>query len=284
MPKRSWEEALIHARGNSWFRPLGRNILKIPGAGRLLRGFMHTVMPRGHRLWVQIPAGPAEGMYLKVEPYLEQSYMTGHPEPAVQAEILNHLKAGSCFYDVGAHIGYYSLVAARVVGQEGRVVAFEPDPDNLAALRENLLRNVLPHVDVIPAAVWKHSGSVAFQRSASESPEISSRRGAVVGANAESIDSGRIEVEAVSLDEIAQDYRPPTMIKIDVEGGEVEAIQGARRLIAHSRPILLIEVHHQAAATFLQSELQQNYRVDWLASHPKFPFPRHLLARPASDF
>ena len=250
----------------------------------MLRAFMHKVMPRGHRIWVQIPAGPAAGMYLKVEPYLEQSYMTGNPEPDVQTEIVNHLKPGGCFYDVGAHIGYYSLLAARLVGHAGRVVAFEPDPDNLAALKENLLRNVLPQVDVIPAAVWKFSGSVAFQRSAAESPEISSRRGAVVETNVESIDSGRIEVEAVSLDEIARDHRPPTLIKIDVEGGEVEAIQGASNLIAHAKPILLIEVHHQAAATFLETELQQNYRIDWLASHPRFPFPRHLLARPASDF
>jgi FkbM family methyltransferase len=148
-------------------------------------------------------------------------------------------------------------------------------------LHENLSRNHLSEVEVIPAAVWNHSGNVTFQPSAAESPEVSSRRGEVVGSNGEAPGSGRIKVEAVSLDEFARDHRPPTLIKIDVEGAEVEALQGARNLIAQTRQILLVEVHHHPAATFLENQLgQDDYRIEWLARHPKFPFPRHLLARP----
>jgi FkbM family methyltransferase len=195
------------------------------------------------------------------------------------------LRPGGCFYDVGAHIGFYSLLAARLVGEEGCVVAFEPDPTNVAVLHENLSRNDLTEVDVIPVAVWNHSGHVTFQRSAAESPEVSSRRGTVVGSNGEAPGSGRIKVEAVSLDEFARDHRLPTMIKIDVEGAEAEALQGAGSLIAQTRPILLVEVHHQPAATFLENQLRQgNYKMEWLARHPKFPFPRHLLARPRCEF
>lgn len=274
-------EALARARRNRWLRPLGRSLLGLPGAGRVLRQFMHELLPKGGRVWSRIPAGPARGFWLRVEPYLEDRYVTGCPEPGVQEEILRHLRPGGCFYDVGAHIGFYSLLAARLVGEEGRVVAFEPDPTNVAVLQENLTRNNLSEVEVIPAAVWNHSGHVTFQRSAAESPEVSSRRGGVVGSNREAPGSGRIEVEAVSLDEFARDHRLPTMIKIDVEGAEVQALQGARNLIAQTRPILLVEVHHQPAATFLEDQLRQNdYRIEWLTRHPKFPFPRHLLARP----
>jgi len=71
------------------------------------------------------------------------------------------------------------------------------------------------------------------------------------------------------------------LIKVDVEGGEAEVLSGAQKLISQSRPIWLIEVHHQQAAVFLEENLRQyNYGIEWLAMHPQFPFPRHLLARP----
>lgn len=207
--------------------------------------------------------------------------MSGCPEPAVQAEIVKHLHPGGCFYDVGAHIGYYSLLAARLVGRQGRAVAFEPDPINAAALQENLSRNNLHQVEVIPAAVWNVSGQVKFQRSSALSPEVSSRRGKVAGPAGEGLGAGLIESEAVTLDAFAQNHPVPTMIKIDVEGAEAEVLQGAQRLISQARPIWLIEVHHQQAMDFLEENFRQNgYRTDWLARHPQFPFPRHLLAQP----
>jgi FkbM family methyltransferase len=274
-------ETLARVRRNSWLRPLGRTLLGLPGAGRLGRRFLHILLPRGRRVWSQIPAGPARGLWLKVEPYLEERYLTGCPEPGPQEEILRHLRPGGCFYDVGAHIGFNSLLAARLVGKGGRVVAFEPDPSNAAVLHENLSRNDLTEVEVIPAAVWSHLGIVTFQRSAAEHPEMSSRRGRVVVSTDEAAGSSLIEVEAVTLDAFARDHPAPTMIKIDVEGAEAEVLRGAQKLISHARPVWLLEVHHQNAATFLEEDLRQNgYRIEWLARHPEFPFPRHLLARP----
>ena len=276
-----WKRALVAARGNRLLRPLGRRLLKFPAAGQVLRQFMHGVMPRGKRVWVQISAGPAEGLWLKVEPYLEEQYLTGCPEPAVQACIMETLQPGDCFYDVGAHIGYYSMVAARRVGVRGRVIAFEPDPANVETLQGNLSRNGLSQVEVIGAAVWKQSGDVSFQRSARDSPTLSSRRGRVVPSSSSSPASSRIRVESVSLDEFAPRHGFPKLIKIDVEGAEVEVLQGARKLVARSSPILLIEVHHLPAADFLENQLRQDgYSLQWLERHPKFPFPRHLLAWP----
>jgi len=254
----------------------------LPGAGSVLRRFILRVLPRGSRIWFHIPTGPGRGLWLKVEPYLEHGYFSGFPEPGVQEEIIRHLRPAGCFYDAGAHIGYYSLIASRLVGKGGRVVAFEPDPANVDVLRENLLRNGVSNVDVITAALWSHSGVVTFQRSASEGPEVSSRRGAVVAPNGKGLEAGLIRVEALTLDAFAADYDPPTMIKIDVEGAEVEVLEGAQNLVARIRPVLLLEVHHQAAATFLQDRLRQNgYEIEWLAGRPGFAFPRHLLARPS---
>ena len=142
-------------------------------------------------------------------------------------------------------------------------------------------RNPLAQVEVIPAAVWNHSGYRTFQLSATESRAASSRRGAVVGANGEVPGPNQIKVETVSLDDFSRDKRLPTVIKIDVEGAEAEVLQGARNIIAQAAPVLIVEVHCQSAAAFLENQLpQDDYRIEWHERHPKFPFPRYLVARP----
>jgi len=275
------KEALVRARRNSRFRSLGRTLFKLPVSGDILRQFTHRILPRGERVWLQVPTGPGRGLWLKVEPYQEERYLSGYPEPGVQEEILNHLRPGGCFYDVGAHIGFYSLLAARLVGKGGHVVAFEPDPANAAVLQENIARNDLGQIEVVPVALWSRCGVVAFRRSASEHPEVSSRRGAVVSANGRARSDDTIEVQAMTLDAFAENQPLPTMVKIDVEGAEVEVLKGAQKVTSQTRPALLLEVHHLQAATFLEDQLQQkDYRIDWLAPHQGFPFPRHLLALP----
>jgi FkbM family methyltransferase len=245
---------------------------------------MHEFLPRGRRVWSQIPTGPARGLWLRIEPYLEEKYLTGCPEPGVQEEILHHLRPGGCFYDVGAHIGFYSLLAARLVGEEGRVVAFEPDPINVTVLHEDLSRNDLSVVDVVPAAMWSHLGNVTFQRSTAVHGEESSRRGKVVALTGEGFACNLIKVEAVTLDSFTWHNRPPTMVKVDVEGAEVEVLKGAQKLASQIRPVWLFEVHHQQAANFLAENLQQNkYNIKWLPRHPDFPFPRHLVAQPEEE-
>jgi FkbM family methyltransferase len=161
-------------------------------------------------------------------------------------------------------------------------VAFEPDPANVDVLQENLSRNAVSNVDVIPTALWSHCGVVTFQRSASDRPEVSSRRGAVIAPSGKGLKAGQIRVEALTLDAFAGDHGVPTMIKIDVEGAEVEVLKGAQKLILRTKPVLLLEVHHQPAATFLQDRLRQDgYEIEWMAGQLGFAFPRHLLARPS---
>jgi len=133
-----FKEALVRTRRALWLRPIARSVLRLPVAGEALRRLMHRILPRGARIWSQVHSGPARGLWLKVEPYLEDRYLSGYPEPAVQDEIVKHLLPAGCFCDLGAHIGYYSLLAARLVGEAGCVVAFEPDPANVAMLRENI--------------------------------------------------------------------------------------------------------------------------------------------------
>jgi FkbM family methyltransferase len=116
------------------------------------------------------------------------------------------LGPGAVFFDVGAHVGFYSLMASRRVGQAGRVVAFEPNPRNIDYLRRHVALNTVTNVEIVEAAVSSSDGWVGF-----EAPGDSSM-GQV------SNDAGT-SVRSVSLDAWAAAHNVlPTVMKIDVEG------------------------------------------------------------------
>jgi FkbM family methyltransferase len=278
------KQALIYARTTPWLRPLGRAALGVPFVGRALRRRQLSILPPGERVWVQVKQGLAKDLWMKVEPYRESSYLRGDAEKQVQLMLSKLLKPGDCFFDVGAHIGFYSLIAARLIGGGGQVIAFEPDPHNATILRENVARNGFSNIEVVSAAVWKCDGVLHFQRGGDFCGGKSSRRGAVIEANGRSDQGETISVSAITLDSYVVHCKPPSLIKIDVEGAESEVLKGAGRILAKTAPALICEVHHNRAAAFIEEFLTaKNYVVQWMASHPQFPFPRHVLALPADD-
>ena len=126
------------------------------------------------------------------------------------------------FYDIGANIGLFSLLAARLVGKEGRVVAFEADPEIAARLREHVARNEFGWITVEEKAVWSEPRTVFFART---DPATSPDRGLghVVSASA----GDTIQVSAESLDDYTWTQPAPDFLKCDVEGAEVEVFRGA---------------------------------------------------------
>jgi FkbM family methyltransferase len=148
------------------------------------------------------------------------------------------LRPGDVVYDVGAHIGYMTLVFLRCVGPEGRVHAFEPSEKAFAYLE----RNVSPSdpVELRRQAVGSREGSILFA-------ECDSLALSNVAGFGTPLSRGRPErrypVAVVTLD--AHRARtggpPPRFVKIDVEGYEVEVIRGMRKLLAEALPILLFE-------------------------------------------
>jgi FkbM family methyltransferase len=174
------------------------------------------------------------------------------------------------FYDVGANIGFFSLMAARIVGPKGRVVSFEADPENAARLRENLVRNKLTHARVEEKAVWSESGTVIFER---VDPGTSPDRGLGHISTNDSA-AGAITVEAVSLDQYTTAHPPPDFLKCDVEGAEVAVFQGATKLLSGKGLIFLVEMHspenHRA---LLDLFISHGYRCQALDHN-------HVLALP----
>jgi FkbM family methyltransferase len=270
----NWEVP-IQRLSTSWkVRRLYSALRKLPRIGPVLREFVRGVLPVEMRVWSRIKAGPGKGLWIHLDPRFEIDYVRGVYEQAVERTLSQHLRPGSVFYDVGAHIGVLSLVAARLVGAHGVVFAFEADPANVARVEEHVRRNGFEQIHILPCAVWSSRGSLRFERASVQS---SLNQGAVASEQAETL-ANMIDVESITLDDFIRSHALPDVIKIDVEGAESAVLRGSERVFATKRPVLICEVHHEHASREVSRWLlERNYSFEWLVDSPNFP--RHLVAR-----
>ena len=195
--------------------------------GRLQGDFKHAD--------VTIVRGEAAGLRINSADTIA-GYARGSAEPLVQEALVRELRPGAVMYDIGANIGFFSLIGARAVGPDGRVVAFEPLPDNLRWLRHNAALNGFGHVEVVEAAVGAAAGQASF----------------AVGGTAGwgRLDAGgAVPVEVIRLDELVAGggIPAPDLIKMDIEGGEVDALDGMAGTLTEHAPTLIVEVHETLA-------------------------------------
>lgn len=142
------------------------------------------------------------------------------------------IKPGDVVYDIGANVGFYTLLSSVLTGDQGRVYAFEPLPRNLRDLREHIEINGIVNCRVIEAAVAQEDGEACFD------PSLNRSQGRLSA-------SGTILVRTVALDSLLRQtsISPPSLMKIDIEGAEVECLRGAARTITSSRPIIFLATH-----------------------------------------
>lgn len=208
--------------------PLFRR-LEFRGKGRLRR-----VLPvRGHGT---AEAGFPGGFRLRLDlrESLQRDFLFGLYDRRELELVREHLGEGD-FVDVGAHVGLYTVAAAK--STSGRVLAFEPNPSARAQLAANLALNGCRNVLVVPKAVGAAPGRALLHVPATPDPSFSS------------LDPGRfaegkpVEVEVTTVDgEVTVAELRPSVVKIDVEGGELAVVAGMRDTIAEHRPVLLVEV------------------------------------------
>lgn len=176
------------------------------------------------------------------------------------------VKLGNVVFDIGAQAGFYSLLASVLVGNQGKVFAFEPLPRNLSYLRTHLEINQIKNVTVLAVAVAQTSGIACFQ----ESP--SSYQGKLSS-------EGGLQVEAIGLDEwVALGKIPlPNLIKMDIEGAEAKALKGARQVLTQARPTLFLAIHGRSIyqqCTQLLKDLGYEFKIlDW---HGNGELPKNL--------
>jgi FkbM family methyltransferase len=228
----------------------------------------------GTRVWCRIPKGLGKGLWVCLDSRFDTYYAGGNYEPLIERALSTHLRPGSVFYDCGAHLGVMSMLAARIVGDTGAVFAFEPDPENVARIREHALRNGLHQINIMPRAVWSCGGGRLLFRRAS--PQSSRNQGAIE-TDPKRSGENTIEVESICLDEFAQKHPSPTVIKIDVEGAEPAVLRGSKEVVRSVQPVLICEVHNdQASKDAAEFLLKHGYTFEWLQD--SVHFPRHLVA------
>jgi FkbM family methyltransferase len=158
-----------------------------------------------------------------------------------------YLKSGDLFVDVGANIGVYSLWAAEVEGVD--VVAFEPSSTTHPRMLENIHMNSLEsRITVLRKAVGSQAGTVAFTTDLDATNSVVAE---AAGHSAEHVEL----VEQTTLDREMAVAARPAIIKIDVEGGELDVLRGARSTILRHRPALLIEVNDPAGLSAVLGDL-----------------------------
>jgi FkbM family methyltransferase len=159
----------------------------------------------------------------------------GGPEYKLARWFIRNLKPADSFYDAGASYGFYTMLASEFVGPQGEIHAFEPLPEIHARLAANA-----PGARVVNAALWDKAGTATlFRNPISDSFNTLDPEAAALGAGAA---GPKLEVNCVTLDAYAKTHRPPTVIKIDVEGGEKRLIAGGIETLRATRPAIAMEI------------------------------------------
>jgi FkbM family methyltransferase len=190
--------------------------------------------------------------------------LSGHYEDHLSAVFEKYCTSGMTVVDVGANLGYYSLLASRLVGATGRVVALEPNSENCRLLLSSLRLNESRNVQLLPVAADRATGWAYYSTH--------------VGSNGGLIDDGELlshpgtVVPTFPLDDLVDG--PVGFLKMDVEGAEGRVVEGARRLIARDRPIVTTELKDEMLRRVSGITI-----ADYLSSFEKLGYTPSLLEK-----
>jgi FkbM family methyltransferase len=238
-------------------RRLTEILTRHPRLLAVLRPLVNRAVP-SEMTTVTVRSGLAAGATLRIDPQLEKFYWTGAHDREVQEALARMLRPGMVCWDVGAHSGFMTLIASRLVGPEGRVVAVEPIEANRRRLEEHLALNRVTNVTVVPLALADRSGSGTMVER-----DESSFQWSLDGS-----DGGlrSVHVQLSTLDALASEVGVPDVLKIDVEDAELDVLRGGRLTIAERRPAMVVEFLTAARAREAEEELA-GYRFSRLDDH-----------------
>lgn len=195
-------------------------------------------------------------------------YNTHTYEPHVSREIESHLKPGMTFVDIGANIGFFTLMGANLVGEDGQVFAFEPNPENCDLIRQSVEKNEFGNVNVYQNALAEIRQTFEFS--------VDSSNGRILHEAHTENTMANYTVQAITLDEVLPDLSRLDLIKMDIEGAEPRAWQGMTQTIKKYRPIIIFEFSPEAIQLTSQTKpedflmaLQQTYNLFVLSDSGK---------------
>lgn len=214
------------------------------GKGRIRRAFLDPVLPPEPFEFVTTePLGGKISLRYREE--LGFNYLVyGGFETAEIIELCRLARPRTAAVDVGANVGIFTVALARAVGPDGSVVAFEPLEENTARLEANLERNALVNVDIHTEALADREGTI--EMTLSEDPAY----GSTVNEHIHKASGGSASIRVTRLDRVWAELGDPelSVLKIDVEGGELAVLHGAMRILRSQSPAILIEAHDDRLA------------------------------------
>jgi FkbM family methyltransferase len=206
------------------------------------KSLVRELLPRRH-VAHRIMTGPLRKMRIVTSWHDYPAAILGYTERKLTEWLLSNAQPGETWLDVGANCGYTSLALSRAVGPRGRVFAFEPALSTAACLERTGLANGLDHLVALPLAL-SDSPRTVVSRFATERGMIDSQLPA--GGNVQMTSIVAVGLDAI-WDGIANGNRVVDGIKIDVQGMELEALRGMRRLLAEFRPKIVLEIHRDVS-------------------------------------
>ena len=167
--------------------------------------------------------------------YPPAAMVMGKYEPETTRLMDRVITQGMTVLDVGAHVGYFSLLAAKAVGPEGKVYSFEPEPENFRLLTENATLNGYRQIEAINRAISATEGEVPFFLTALDTGRHSLFQHGLP-------ESTVVEVQTITLDRFLEDrgWPPIGMLKIDVEGAELDVFRGMKQMLGRTLPSFMI--------------------------------------------
>lgn len=191
-------------------------------------------------------------------------------DPTLLALTQEFVRPGAVVWDVGANVGLFSFSAAWAAGPAGRVVALEPDTWLVRLLGRSAQRAAGAPVDVVPIAVSDTDG-VGLFHVARRSRATSHLHG--FGTTQTGGARHLQYVPTLTLDTIARFFPAPDLLKVDVEGAELLVLNGARSLLAASRPVLICEVARENAEATARLLRDLDYEIYDAAASPRATTP-----------
>jgi FkbM family methyltransferase len=196
--------------------------------------------------------------YLPNDKYIGQRVALEKYEPYETELIQRQVKFGDVIVDVGANIGYYTILLASKVGKKGKVFAFEPDKTNFEILEKNIKANNLENVVAINAAVGSSNGEKILYKS-EENLGDHKLYETPLGYAASPLDKGE-KIKIIKLDDFFKNPKID-LIKIDTQGWEPEVILGAKKIIEKWKPIIFTEY---SPASYKLAKLDGNKMMEFL--------------------
>jgi FkbM family methyltransferase len=177
-----------------------------------------------------------------------REYIRMPKEPLTTRLFKDLIRPGQRVADLGANIGYFTLLAARLVGPSGRVFAFEPEPRNFACLARNIALNDYGHAAAFNQAAWHTPGRLKLYQANERDTGAHTLRETHAMWYFDAPRGGAfVEVEAVVPDDLLAAVAPFDVIKMDIEGAEMDALLGMAKTIERSpRLTLFVEFFPQA--------------------------------------